>query len=243
MEPTTPPAAPAAGPPESPANPFAQFAGLFHVMREQPALAVTLAYVALTAAGMLYEFNLFRRFGLNILDYADPSDFVLASLRDPVVVLLCLVPVPLLYALSRTGDHMRRRVRRRREARGIVEDPTRRSFRQRAEEWRRSPPVVMVMVPLFILIYAYDLTFFYARSVAHGIREGQGKRVHVEAIGGASPADALLLGTTGRFVFLYDPADSATFAVPVESISRLVMLPPGAKPPPAAPRTALPASR
>ena len=60
------------------------------LLREQPALFLSLGYVFLTFVGMVYEWLLFQRFGVNVLDYADVGDFLLAAVREPTVVALCL---------------------------------------------------------------------------------------------------------------------------------------------------------
>lgn len=68
---------------------------------------------------MLHTFVRFYRFGVNILDFAEPSDFLLAPVRDPLVILATIVPILLvswyLSAAQRMGD----RAYARRRATGI----------------------------------------------------------------------------------------------------------------------------
>src|SRR4051794_20773188 len=55
---------------------------------EDPAKAAGIAYVWLTAVGFAHLFGSGMAFGLNVIDLASPSDFLLAGLRDPFVTLL-----------------------------------------------------------------------------------------------------------------------------------------------------------
>jgi len=48
-----------------------------------PAVAVTLAYLLLTAIGVTFSFLHYQRFGISIFDYWQPSDLVLAGFREP----------------------------------------------------------------------------------------------------------------------------------------------------------------
>jgi hypothetical protein len=53
--------------------------------REHPAIAGTLLYLQVTTVGVVYSWQLFRRFDINIFYYAEANDFLLAAFRDPVV--------------------------------------------------------------------------------------------------------------------------------------------------------------
>jgi len=57
---------------------------------------LTLGYLFLTALGMFHRALVFLMFRINVFDYAEPSDFLLAALRDPLIILVCIAPIPLL---------------------------------------------------------------------------------------------------------------------------------------------------
>jgi hypothetical protein len=57
---------------------------------------------------MTYEWWLFLFFKINILTYAETSDFLLAAVRSPLVILLCLLPLLLVWVLVR-ADQWRQR--------------------------------------------------------------------------------------------------------------------------------------
>jgi hypothetical protein len=62
-----------------------------HHILEEPAKGVALAYLWLTALGYTRTFGDGIAFGVNAIDLASPSDFLLAGLRDPIVVLVAAV--------------------------------------------------------------------------------------------------------------------------------------------------------
>jgi hypothetical protein len=53
-------------------------------LRHEPTHALTLAYLAVSLLGVWASYWFFRSFGIAILDYMDPSDYLTAGLRDPI---------------------------------------------------------------------------------------------------------------------------------------------------------------
>ena len=53
------------------------------VLREHPALLVSALYIGSSVIGMLYAWAYLRLFGINVFNYAQISDFLLASLKEP----------------------------------------------------------------------------------------------------------------------------------------------------------------
>ena len=64
------------------------------LFREHTTLSLTVLYLFLTVIGAIHEFFLYARFKVNILQFADPLDFLLAAIRQPLVVVFCLLPLP-----------------------------------------------------------------------------------------------------------------------------------------------------
>jgi hypothetical protein len=54
---------------------------------DNPTLALTLLYLYVTAVGMLYSAVLYGRFGINIFDYSEIADFLLAAGKNPKALL------------------------------------------------------------------------------------------------------------------------------------------------------------
>ena len=58
--------------------------GLARLFRQHPTLGFTLTYLFLTVVGATYEFSVLLRFRINVFQYADPVDFLLAAIRQPL---------------------------------------------------------------------------------------------------------------------------------------------------------------
>lgn len=191
---------------------------LREILREQPALLLTISYLMLTSLGLGYQFAFFLQFRVNILDYAEISDFLLAAIREPAVLVLGLAPLLLLWAVQRFGEWLKTRNTRFAALSGRTDTPLMRA----------------VTYPFFIAIYFFLFALKYGERVATSIKAGQGKQVRVELA--SSPArdtaaaaeapEALLLGKTTAFIFLYYPSERRTHIVPIENIARIVVLRP-----------------
>ena len=57
---------------------------LWAVMRSEPALMVTTAYLVGSFIGLWANYWFFRRFDLPILEYMQGGDYLVAGLRDPI---------------------------------------------------------------------------------------------------------------------------------------------------------------
>lgn len=179
-----------------------------------PGLVITASYLVITAIGLVYDARLYAEFRINIAEYAETSDFLLAAARAPLIILLSLLPLPLLLVLTWFDRWSRRRF------------PRYATFSRRSEQLVGGERRAKLMSrAFFIATYAVLFTMLYAERVADGIKRGSGRRVEAELVNGTSgPAERpILLGTTAKFVFLYYPTARRTHVVPVENIVRLVV--------------------
>lgn len=186
---------------------------LAQLARDHPGLLLSAAYLVLTLSGLMYEFWFFRAFGISIVEYVETSDFLLAAIRTPLVIVLAFAPLILLWLFSRLSRWLRRK------------SPTWDRLERRAGGDR--PETKHFIRVFFVLIYAFVFIEIYAVRVTDRIKEGHGREVHIELASGAPPrSPALLLGTTAKFVFLYVPASKQTHIIPIENVARLVVAEP-----------------
>jgi hypothetical protein len=181
--------------------------------REHPGLLLSAAYLVLTFVGLSYELWFFWYFRINILEFVETSDFLLAALRTPLVIVLAVLPLLLVWLYFRLDRWLRRRFP---------------GFERWQRRWEgkpyNSPAVNRVVWTIFVLIYAFVFIQMYAQRVTDRIKAGHGREVHVELVSGAPlPSRALLLGTSAKFVFVYLPAEKRTHILPIENVSRLVI--------------------
>jgi hypothetical protein len=170
------------------------------VLRDHPALVVSGCYVAASIIGMFYSWAFLRQFGINVFNYAQISDFLLASLKEPFTWVLVLIAV----VLARLDDRSSLRY-------------SRRENKSKWLAWYGSPRyrflnnfTVIALVAFYIYVFAWD----QARS----LREGDGKIVDVMFADSGAATTELLLGTTGQFVFLYDDTTERVDIHPIDNI-------------------------
>ena len=172
---------------------------LYAVFREHPALIASGLYVLASFVGMFWSWAYLRNFGINVFNYAQISDFLLASLKEPFTWVL----VVLAFAMVQADNAYSRRVGRRAKTKWFRWYGTSR--------YRMINNIgAIALVGVFI--------FVYATLEAEHTRDGEGESVDVTFAEGGAVRNVTLLGTTGLFAFLYDPATERVDIHPFEAI-------------------------
>jgi hypothetical protein len=172
---------------------------LHPILREHPALLVSSLYVAASAIGMFYSWAFLSRFGINVFNYAQLGDFLLASLKAPATWAIVFLTV----ALVLLDNASSRRLEKRGPGKWLG--------------WYRSPRYRFVNIFLAIAMVLF-LIFLYARSQARITKSGEVKLVDVAFAEGGAAKTAALIGTTGQYVFLYDANTKRVDIHPIEGI-------------------------
>ncbi|MEL7312671.1 MAG: hypothetical protein AAFN07_14250 [Pseudomonadota bacterium] len=183
-----------------PKNPWVKW-----LLGEHPAMVFSILYLIASLIGLLYSWAFLNAFGINVFRYADVSDFLLASLKEPMTWLLAFGAL-----LSVAFDNA---CSLRLERRGLH-----RWFRwYGSERYRRVNYIVFFGLTGVLL-------FGYAVGEADKIRNGGGENFSVQLTDGTPPKDRLMLGTTARFVFLFDSEQERVEIHPTESVLTLSKL-------------------
>lgn len=186
-------------------------------LKEEPGLGLSLGYLGLTIAGLTYQWELLRRFGANVLDWAEFSDFAFASIREPLVVLLSL---PAGLAVWWIGNIAKKQ----------AQAP---KYATRYEKGTWQYYLCLACAVSMLPLYFSSFVSIFASIVANRIKAGAGQRVTLEYntnVPGAKPAlptdpKPLWIGATSRAVFLYDGSKKETVIVPQGSIARIFVEP------------------
>lgn len=180
---------------------------LIRILADHPALVFSGLYAFASVIGLIYSWLYLRPFGINVLEYSEISDFLLASLKEPLTWLLTLFA----FLLVQIDNLMSRRV----EARG----GNRWTRWYGTERYRQiNNPVAMIMIVIFLWVLA--------DSKHETVRDGGGDRFRVTLADGSPPVERVLLGTTVKFVFLYDRDSERVFIHPNENVLTLSRRPP-----------------
>ena len=162
-------------------------------------MLVSAFYVAASVIGMFYSWAYLRSFGVNVFNYAQISDFLLASLKEPFTWVLVVLAV----ALVLVDNQSSRRV----ESKGPG----------RLWAWYGSPRYRFVnnFAAVFMVLV---FIFAYASKQAEDTLNGEGKLVDVTFASEEPEQTSTLLGTTGQFVFLFDSLTKRVSIHPIENI-------------------------
>lgn len=166
---------------------------------EHPALIVSGLYLVASLIGLVYSWFFLRAFGINAFRYMEISDFLLASLKEPFTWALVALAVTMILA----DNAMSFRVQRRGPGRF----------------WRwygsnRYRHVNYFGSVLLVVVFLWTFATLNERS----IRDGDGEVVGVHLSDGSPPKQRVMLGTSGKFIFLYDSAAERVDIHPHESI-------------------------
>lgn len=186
-------------------------------LRSNPGLVFSAAYLVLSVVGLVYQWMFYRRFRLNVIELSDATDFLMVVVREPLVVAMASLGLGFYYVYMRgslavAGWCYRRFPR-------LVRDPAK--LAESREKARRMAPGMQLA---FIVTYALVFTGMYSLWQEKRARGGDFPQVTVEYKAGAlaeAPRVATLLGSTSRFVLLYDAEARRAQAVPADSIARL----------------------
>lgn len=186
---------------------------------------LTLSYLALIGVGMFHSALGYRHFGINILDFTEASDFLLAPFRDGWMLLVTVVPVILAWwymtLVARLGD----RALMKRKAAGLP-DKWWNGSEATNQLLRKWFPLLKVSLGLFWLFVSAST---YQRLSAYRTMRGDGVRVQVvladgSVLEGTANRPLMLVGSTSRYAFLFRTDVWHTEIVPVENVQRIVTL-------------------
>ena len=197
--------------PEGGENPLARWGAL---IARHEGIAFTLLYLALATIGIVHLASFYAEFRVGVLQFAEVSDFLLAPIRDPLVVLLTVLPVPVLALLNWMGRRFGATWNR---VRKTPEDPVKRA---RAERQAR----ILWPIALVLWMLAFNLT--YVNWITDRIKAGKGRQVRAVLVDGRPVATApdstvtLLPGTT-QFSFFYRVREREVVVVPNENLQSI----------------------
>ena len=187
-----------------------QFSWPRRALAENPALLVSGIYFLASLIGLVYSWFFLRAFGINVFQFAEISDFLLASLKEPFTWALAILAVLLVVSDNANSLRVQRR------------GPSRLFGWYGSEGYRRSNYLVL----LFLVVASL---YLLASSKERAIRDGAGDSFIVHLSDSSAEKHRVLLGTTARFVFLYDRVSENVDVHPNESILMMTKHSPGSR--------------
>ena len=180
---------------------------LRRMLTEHPGLFVSGIYFIASLIGLVYSWAFLGAFGINVSRYAELSDFLLASLKQPFTWLLTLLAVVLIVI----DNAMSVRVQQRK--------PGRLLGWYGSERYRQ---INYLLAGVMVIVFL----FAYAGANEEKVRRGEAEVVSVTLTDASPPKQMVVLGTTGKFVFLFDHVSERVDIHPLESIQMITKLSP-----------------
>ena len=172
------------------------------LIREQPALLVSLLYLFASGIGMYFSWRYLRHFGIDFFDYAQVSDFLLASLKEPITWMLVLGLVLVMLLDNWMSLNWGRKPR------------------GRLTRWYGTPRYRRLNYLAFLGLIVLYMTVFADRKARDTLR-GDYLIVTLRLAESGIVEERALLGTTSGYVFTFDPAAASAKVYPVEAIEAL----------------------
>lgn len=191
---------------------------------EHRALLFTLVYAQISSMGVMYMWGLFHGFGINILEFADVSDFLLSGVKEPLALTLAVVGGALIYVCIVLETSVREAGLRSELVRklGVIARISEVFARKR------------IAIPLYLctyLFYFWLIPLQFGTMHAHRVRNGEAPGVVVALTGGSDPTSSaslegqiVLIGTTGKFAFFYERETEQTHIIPIANILHISSL-------------------
>ena len=172
---------------------------LVSLFRRHPALLISVFYVVASFVGMLFAWDYLRHFGINVFHFSQVSDFLMASLKEPITWAIVLLSV----LLMQSDNAMSRRWQK--------------GERPRLLRWYGSPRYRAFNYIVVIGVVTY-LIHVYASVKVQLTMDGRGQQVMIRMADDETAVQRTLLGTTGTFIFVYDVSERQARALPIENV-------------------------
>ena len=158
-----------------------------------PTFVLSLTYLYVTAIGMLYSGVLYGNFGINILDYAEIADFLLAGFKNPFGLIMAGIQVALLVVFG-----------------ALV----------RVKLYVAGVATGAILTFLILVTLTIPFANETASSIKHGEHPAVDVRYRSfsGSAGQVTEPDLSLIGATQKAVFFYDVNDKHTLVIPQSQI-------------------------
>lgn len=175
--------------------------------REHPTMILTFCYVVITAIGTGYSFFFYREFDINIIKFADLSDFLLAAILEPLSLIIFSLIVVFFFFMFWIDLLFRKRFN------GY------RNFVEKRLKSKYTDPIGFIAIIVYIsIITMQELAVDNANIIKSKASDIYQIRFSENDSNGLIN-NLELLGSTSRFVYFYDLQKKQSIVTSPENIS------------------------
>ena len=181
-------------------------------LQKDISLSLTLSYVALVAIGITFNSAYYICFRINIIQYSDISDFLLAPFRDPFILIFTIGTIVFLHYNNIFDNWLEEKHPKIHQRLYIGLD------KEKFQQWYASKGMVFVIV-----LYVYFVALLYGIFQSNKVKKGESDYIcvimkdnHFE------PTDTLyFVGKNNGFTFLYNKNKKQTNIIPMSDVLRI----------------------
>lgn len=149
---------------------------------------ISLAYLLMVAVGMLFNYHKYAKFGINIFDYADVFDFLIAPFSDPKIFLFCIVSIIFSYVVVKADIYWKKRFPKWYSISNFGMDK-----KKWFETYRR------ILLPTIFILYLFLAASIYSNFTTTEIRDQKPIKI---TFSDNTEKKGILIGKTKEVLFL-----------------------------------------
>jgi hypothetical protein len=180
------------------------------MFREHPTMLLTFCYFIITIIGVLYSYFFYNEFDINIVKFADLSDFLLASILEPKSILIFISLIIVSFVFHKLDKLIRKKYK-------IYGN-----FADKKLKAKYTDPIgYFVILVFYTTVLVHHLAVRNATQVKSGSSDDF--LVRISDPGNHQVEKTLaLLGSSSRYLYFYSHKKSETQVIPVENVSFMI---------------------
>ncbi len=189
------------------------FQDTFRFIKKDINLSLSLSYIILVSIGMIFDVMYYKEFGVNIIEFSDINDFLLAPFRDPAILIFVIGTLVFMFVTLFFDDWLEDNYPK--IYKGMYAGFNQESY----DKWYKRYNGTFFL----ILFFVYFAARTYGYYKADKIYSRENSAVHVVFKDNKfEPTDTLLyVGKTNSYAFLFNREKKQIKVVPMSDVLRL----------------------
>ena len=188
------------------------FKSIAQFLQKDISLTLSLSYIALIAIGIIFNSAYYLCFRINIIQYSDISDFLLAPFRDPFILIFTIATTILIHYMIIFDEWLEKKYPKLHHSMNKNSDKV--EFLKKDSFGR-----VLFMIVTYVCIVAT----IYAKFQTNRVKNGYNPYIHIITKDNHfEPTDTLyFIGKNNGFTFLYNKSKKQTNVIPMSDVLRI----------------------
>ncbi|MEN2281313.1 hypothetical protein AAGF08_04180 [Algoriphagus sp. SE2] len=169
---------------------------------------ITLSYIIVVGIGMLFNFQKYSEFGINIFDYSDVFDFLIAPFSDFYILLFAVGSITIVFILIKMDSFWEKK---------WPKSYARLNFGGNKKSWYKTYRIIVFGVSF--ILYLYISADFYGTYTKDKINSLENTSIRLED---NEIRSGKLIGKTKDVIFILN--DENVYAIPISSLVKEIKI-------------------